>query len=441
MLSAVSFGDTYKLGSHLDAGACRRVQAVLEVRGELRLNADGRELDTLPLEVEGRFIYDERILQATDDPWQRRAARRYQEASAKIKAGDGLVNRGLAPDHRLIVATVDGTDSSLFSPHGPLCREELDLIDIQGNSLLVEGVLPTAPVKIGDTWQPDDRKLARLFGWAVVTQSGVTARLANVQDRVALIEITGRLDGAVGGVSTEIEFNAKCNFDLDRHLLTWFAASLREKRSIGHAEPGFEVTARLRLAMQPSTVPLDLSEETLAGIVLEPDSGADLLSFESAYASYRLIHDRRWRSMIDRHDLSVFRLVDRGDLIAQCNITELPDVEPGRHLSLEEFQGEIQQKLGEHFGQVVEASQAAGEGGSRVLRVVVSGTASEIPIQWIYYHISSREGRRAAIAFTFESELAERFAEADRTLVETFEFLPRPEPEEARNTRDESRRS
>jgi hypothetical protein len=367
--------------------------------------------------------------------------RSYQEATAKIKAGKGLVNRSLAANHRLVVATADDAKSTLFSPLGPLCREELDLIDIQGNSLLVASVLPAEPVKIGDSWKPDPRRMARLFGWDVAIESGVTARLAGVQDGVALIELTGRMDGSAGGVAAEIELNAKCNFDLNHRLVTWYAVSLREKRSIGHAEPGFEVTARLRMAMQPMAVPPELSKESLAGVPLEPDAGADLLSFESAAANYRLVHDRRWRSMIDRHDLSVFRLVDRGDLIAQCNITELPDVEPGRHLSLEEFQGEIQQKLGEHFGQVVEASQTTGESGYRILRVVVSGMASEVSIQWVYYHLSSEQGRRAAIAFTFEAELAERFAEADRTVVDSFEFTPRPEPQQARRPADDLRRS
>ena len=67
--------------------------------------------------------------------------------------------------------------------------------------------------------------------------------------------------------------------------------------------------------------------------------------------------------------------------------------------------------------------------------------ASEIPIQWVYYHISDDQGRRAALAFTFESKLVERFAEADRTLVETFQFTPRRQPTEARRPEDDAARS
>jgi hypothetical protein len=135
--------------------------------------------------------------------------------------------------------------------------------------------------------------------------------------------------------------------------------------------------------------------------------------------------------MLDRPDLCVLRCVDRGDLLAQCNISPLPDLAPGQHLSLEEFQAEVLRSLSERSGQIIEANQSDGEGGLRVLRVVAAGNVAEIPIQWVYYHLSSEKGRRVSLAFTLESKLVERFAEADRTLVDTFEFTPRPEPQEA----------
>jgi hypothetical protein len=434
--TTVLFGDTYELGTPPAADSCRRVQVALEVRGELRLNPDGKRVVTLPLEVEGRLLYDERILMASDEPWQRQAVRSYAEALAKIKAGKGVVNRSLDEDQGLIMAVVKEDESLLFCPREPLRRETLDLIDVQGNSLLVDRLLPAEPVGIGDTWKPEEPWLARLFGWDLVTQSDVTAQLASVTERVALIEFRGRMEGSTGGVSAEIELNGRGNYHLDQKLMTWYAVSLREKRAIGHAEPGFEVTARLRMAMQPGTAPPELADSQLATLPQTSGASADLLAFQSDHADFRLLHDRRWRSMLDRHDLSVFRLVDRGDLVAQCNVSELPDFEPGRHLSLDEFRADVQQKLGEHFGQIVEASQTESSHGNRILRISVSGMASEISIQWIYYHISNDQGRRAAMAFTFESELVERFAEADRTLVESFQFLARRQPTEARSAAD-----
>lgn len=430
-------GETYRLDSSWEAGLCRQVQVALEVRGELRLNADGQRLVSLPLEVEGRLQYAERILSVEQEPWQRQAVRSYSHALAKIKAGQGVVNRTLDDNQGLIMALVKKDQSLLFCPNQPLRRETLDLIDVQGNSLLVDRLLPTEPVKIGDQWEPEERWLARLFGWDLVTQSDVTARLVRVEERVALLEFSGRMEGSTGGVASELELNGKGNFDLEQRLVTWYAVSLREKRAIGHAEPGFEVTARLRMAMKTAAEPPELADSNLARLSTNSGRSADLLSFVSDHARFQLLHDRRWRSMLDRHDLSVFRLVDRGELVAQCNVSELPEFEPGKHLSLDEFQADVQRNLGEQFGQIVEASQAESDGGNRILRVVVSGMASEISIQWIYYHISDDQGRRAAMAFTFESDLIERFGEADRTLVESFQFRARGEPLEARQNAED----
>ncbi len=434
-------GEKYHLDSRWEVGSCRQVQVALEVRGELRLNADGQRLVSLPLEVEGRLQYAERIMNVEQQPWQRQAVRSYSHAMAKIKAGQGVVNRRLDENQGPIMALVKEDESLLFCPNRPLRRETLDLIDVQGNSLLVDRLLPTEPIKVGDQWYPEERWLARLFGWDLVTHSDVTARLVSVEKRVALLEFGGRMEGSTGGVASELELTGKGNFDLDQRLLTWYAVSLREKRAIGHAEPGFEVTARLRMALKAAAVPPELADSELAQLPTNTGRSADLLSFVSDHADFQLLHDRRWRSMLDRHDLSVFRLVDRGDLIAQGNVSELPEFEAGRHLSLSEFQADVQQNLGEQFGQIVEASQSESPGGNRILRVVVSGMASELSIQWIYYHISDDQGRRAAMAFTFESDLIERFGDADRTLVESFEFRARRKPLEARHPTEDGLRS
>jgi hypothetical protein len=246
-----------------------------------------------------------------------------------------------------------------------------------------------------------------------------------------VLDLQGTIQGAIGGVASEIVFKAKSNYDLNRHQVTWFAASLKEDRAIGHAEPGLDVTARLRVAIDPATTSRYLSDATLRGLSLEADSGTRPLVFESRNSNFRLTHDPRWRAMIDRHDLCIFRFVDLGDLIAQCNISELPDVEAGKHMALEEFQGEVQRALGDKFGQIVDGSKWVSDDGTQVLRIEVSGMVSEIPVIWLHYHLSSPEGRRAALAFTLETKLLERFAENDRLMVDTFEFLARPEPAEA----------
>ena len=427
---------TYDFSPSGERHATQRVLVAVEMRGELKVQAEGGKVDRLPLEGTGKLDYDEKLLQATADPWLRRSVRYYRQAEAHIKVGKGINTPKFDEPNRLICVQVDQQSALIYSPLGPLTREQLELLDVQANSLVLPSVLPDRPVRVGDQWRLDDRKLAPLVGLDVITKSSVRATLAEVDGGTALIELAGQIAGGAGGVSSEIKLRAKCNFDLRRKQITWFAASIAEQRAIGHAEPGLDVTARVRVALAPTADSPQLSDRLLAELPLEPSPGCELLKFESGKAHVRLVHDRRWHVMMDRHDLVVLRFVDQGDLVAQCNVSPLPDLEAGKQLPLEAFQADVQRSLGEHFGQIVEASQWEAEDGKRILRIVAAGMASDVPIQWTYYHVSNSQGRRAAIAFTLASKLVERFAEADQTLIGTFGFLPRPKPTEAPASRE-----
>jgi hypothetical protein len=97
-------------------------------------------------------------------------------------------------------------------------------------------------------------------------------------------------------------------------------------------------------------------------------------------------------------------------------------------MALEAFQDDVKKTLGKNFGQVVEASQEAIDGGIRSLRVVVSGTASELPIQWMYYHLSDDAGNRLALVFTIEGSLAPKYPQIDRELVTGARFVAAKQP-------------
>ena len=207
--------------------------------------------------------------------------------------------------------------------------------------------------------------------------------------------------------------------------------AVNEKRSIGHAEPGFDVVSQVRVAIEPINKSDPLTEKSVAGLPLDVNAASTLLTFDTAKSYFRMLLDRRWRVLTDRHDITILRLIDRGDLIAQCNLASLPELPAGRQLSLEELQDDIKQSLEKNAPQFVEATQAIDDDGLRVLRVVVVGQVAELPIQWAYYHLSNNAGRRASFVFTLESSLIERFAEIDRALTGTFQFLPRPTPTES----------
>ncbi len=111
--------------------------------------------------------------------------------------------------------------------------------------------------------------------------------------------------------------------------------------------------------------------------------------------------------------------------MAQCNVSSLPQANVEKLPSLSKFQEDIETGLGESFGQFISAKQETNHLGYRVFRVVVDGDASEVPIQWVYYHVADRTGRQLTMVFILEAELIERLTGADEQLAAAVQFVDR----------------
>ncbi len=401
----------------------QQVHTVVEVQGKLAINTDGKSVRHLPMAAKGELRYREKFLPSSRERAGIQSVRQYDLADAQIRIQDSQIDQALRAERRLIACRI--TDSvELTSLSGPLSREELELIDTAGNSACLDMLLPGKSVALGGNWNLADDAVARLLGLDAVGQQNVVGTLKKVEDGQAIIDLTGSVSGAVGGVSTELEVEGKVNFDLTVRSVSWLALQYQEKRAIGHAQPGYDATIRVRVEAKPIDNAPELAEPSLAGLLANDRTGQSLLEFKAEKAGIAFLYDRRWSVMVDRFDTIILRLIDRGDLIAQCNITRLPALEKGKQLALAEFQRDVEQTLRENKAQIVDAAQSPNDDGLRVLRIVVSGTASELPIQWVYYHVSDAAGQRASLVFTMEAKLVERFAQIDQELVENLELSP-----------------
>ena len=400
----------------------RQVTLKIEAAGELKLNADGQKVTRRPVQVAAELTYDELLAP------NGKAVRSYSQAQAKLQIGNTSFPTRLDDDHHVIAVHREGEQAVLYSPLGPLTRDELELLQSPGNGPSLSDLLPEQEVAIGDSWSIPDTVLARLLWLDAVSSSEVKATWKSLDESTALVTLQGPVSGAVGGIATDIDLQGKLNYDVAQKLVTWVALGIKENRSIGHAEPGFETTTQVKIAIRRLDASTALSAETLARLPLDYLPGNGLLQYESTEGRFRALLDRRWRLMVDRHDLTVLRLIDRGDLIAQCNLSRLPALAPGKQFPLEELQDDIKQSLGKNFRQFVEASQSQTDDGLRILRVAVVGEASELAVQWNYYHVSNDKGQRLALVFTFESNLLDRFADVDRPLAASLQFLSDPEP-------------
>jgi hypothetical protein len=416
---------TYDLSADYPRGFQQQVRVIVEVAGDLKVNADGKDVKRLPLKVAAEMLYSERRL-AADRADFSHTVRQYETAQATIRIQNSETKQTLRDDRRLIAAEVRPDNATLFSPLGPLTREELELIEIPGAGLIPAGLLPSQRVKTGETWQPSDANVALLMNLDAVLKQNIVCKLEEVQDGVAIISAAGKASGAVGGISSDIELKLKINVNLKQRMITWLAIALKEDRAIGHAQPGFDTVTRIRLIAAPLENAAQLTEQQLARLPLTATPGSTLLEMTTEKGGYELLQDRRWFVMSDRYDVAVLRLIDRGDLVAQCNVSKLPSLPKGQQLTLEGFQQDVKKSLGKSFAQFIEAGEDKSDNGIRILRVTVAGFASELPIQWIYFHLSDDNNHRASLVFTLESKLVEKYGGLDRELVSGFRFLGLP---------------
>jgi hypothetical protein len=411
-----------------------RVAISLQVGGDMTLANEGSP-KKLAMSVVANLTYDERLLTVATDNEPARAIRYYDAAQAAIKVDKGGEKPTLAAERRLIaVEKAPDRPAVIYCPAGPLTREELDLIDVPGNPLLADPLLPPNPVALGESWKLANQTLGGLLGLEAVSWTDVTSVLGQVTGGVAEIAAAGNVSGAVGGVSTEIEMKAKYKFDLKLKRIIYLALLIKEKRAIGHIGPGLDTVAKLIVTIDRAPENEHLTPTALAKVPQQLTPERAQLSYASASRQFRFKYDRHWYVTSDEPRLAVLRFMQRGELVAQCNVAALPGGQ-SKPVSLAEFQQDVQQTLGKQFGQFTNASQSTNEAGCTVFRVVVRGTVSQLPIEWIYYLVADSNNQRVSLAFALEQSLEDRFENADRALVSALRLPEHPAPTATRATR------
>jgi hypothetical protein len=129
--------------------------------------------------------------------------------------------------------------------------------------------------------------------------------------------------------------------------------------------------------------------------------------------------------MADRGDHMLMKYVENNKPFAQCNITRLPDLDPGQHQSLEGFQADLRTSLGEQFSQFLEASEGQTEGGLRLLRTVSQGIAQDLDVTWIHLHLSNDQGERFTLVFTMDASNLAKLEGQDLQIASGFRIEPR----------------
>lgn len=427
-----AFAESYEFKEPVQDARTFNVDSTIRVKGQLETAIKTGQARSLKLDVDGKFQYLERRLPGTGrDAEAFRSLRYYEAATATIDVqGQKTYARG-SDKHRLIVAegTLEGL--SLHAPNSHLLPSELELLNSPGDSLPVLALLPQSTVDVGEVWTPDRWVLQSLTGLEAVLKSELTCQLDSVEDQLATISFTGSIEGATVGAQTNISVKGKLQFRLNQNYISQLELQQTEKRSVGSVSPGMKVTADVNWTRSIATAPGPLTDQMLASIPLETNPESKYLSFEPPW-DVRLLLPRDWYVFHQTGQVAVLRLLDKGSLVSQANISKIPTVKPGEHTSEEQFQQDIRSSLGDKLVKILKAENLSTDDGRFIHRVTVAGKANEIPVQWIYYLCAAPSGRQISFVFTVDEKLINELDNRDMDIVLSLKFLdPKPAPVQA----------
>jgi hypothetical protein len=416
------------LTPRLSAEDLAQVTAEVTMGGTVKVpQKDGNagETQELPTSVQTSLRYDECRFAPSSGTRPTRSARYYDQAEVVIKVDKDGQTQKLADERRLITVANPGGRLLMSSPGGPLLREELDMIDAFGDSLIVDGLLPTQPVADGDTWNNDPAVLAGLLSLDSVANCDVQSVLDKFNADFAISRLEGTVVGTFDGAATAMEIKGVYMFDRKLSRVTKLNLAVKEKRSIGGATRGLDGVAKLKMTIQSIPTSEHLTADALAPLRAQTASpAAQALQLDGSKQGFRLLHDRKWFVTNKERETMTLRRVEQDDVIAQCTIASLPSKSAGRQTTLDQFIEDIRVTLKESFGQLVSSRQWNNSHGHHCLEAVVRGKADGVPVEWHYYMVQPESGSRVSIAFTIDGQMVDRLANADHAIVNALELVP-----------------
>ena len=412
-----------------------RVRSMIELNGEVHLKAQNAPTTRIdgkpsiarkaPVQSKSTLDYDQQYLLGNDDQ-STRAYLFFHEAHSEITVDRHTTQTVLRDGCKQIVKLATGRGICPVALNQPLFAAERDLVNGAVDSMYLDQLLTDKEVAIADKWTIDRVSAARLLHLDAILDGDLTVCLVDSDDDKAHLEIAGKIQATARDVSTELDIKGKALMDRKGGFVSWLALQIDETREIGEAEPGFQVTAQIKVLRAPIESMTSGRSLAEAWSQAPNPSAAEMLQFQSDLGFYRFLADCRWSTYRDNGEEATLRYIVNNRRVAQCNITNLVDFEPGQQLTLEAYQADLERLASRTGRDVLEATEQLTASKHRLLRVTMSGSVEGVPLRWIHYHVSNDNGRRLALVFTTDESSLEIFAQQDSQIIDSLELLAWP---------------
>ncbi len=379
-----------------------------------------------PLDTRILVNFDQRVTNASANSAQ--AVRVFDQAKAEIKAGRGATSSKLSSNNELILARIKSNNKDLSeyqfaSVADTLTQREYELVKNPADPLTFHRVFNKKNAKVGDKWKVGESDAASFLALDRIISSELFLSLESVKGGVARIFVSGIVKGEIDDAIAEMKVNGLATLDLATQQITALRMDIETNRRVGQVAPGFDGQVKIDLSIRPINDNPRIDRQAL-NRAYRGKKVRFTFKVDQENSDFTIDCDPRWRVIASEKEGAILRYIDDGQLLAQCNVVQLPDRPVDKPLKLEEFKLEVGKIISQSQAKIVNASESQTPNGLNALRLLVSGIESNIPVNWLYYHLTSSDGRRLTVVFTLEQDVADEFGDADRSLVEQVRFKP-----------------
>lgn len=393
----------------------------LKLGGDLMVRS-GDKTVTLTLAASAQHQFPERVLNLDDGNRPVRVARFYDQAQANITVHGVTSKRTLRPERRLQVAQVLKDDTVTYSPAGPLTREEYELTGEHLNTLAIHGLLPKLEVEVGETWEPDTVTVQAITGLDGVISHELKCKLDKADGTLAVVSIAGTVIGIAGG--SEVTINVAARLEVDQKSEHWTSLTWKQKEERGHGpvNPASKTEGTTTVRRTFSAKADAVSDAVISNLPEVPGAGLLLLVFRDEKGRWEFLYDRNWHVVAQTEQYTVLRVLDRGELVGQLNVTPLPKLKAGQHISTDEVRKIVSDVPGLKVEQILQTGEVPAEAGHWIYRISIAGRSDDTAILQNFYAVAGPQGDQVLLSFTTEVAQAERLGGRDLAIVGTVTF-------------------
>ena len=333
------------------SGDASRAVVELKAEGSFRPATlpGAAEARPLALKVETRVEFVERVGSVDPQGQPRRTFRQVEGAAAAINGEVRPSSSALRPEVATLVADRRDASVAITSAGGPLTRSELELVQGPGDPLALGSLLPTRPVAVGDRWIVGQLAARNLSGYDALATNALEATLEAVDAGSARVRLLGTIRGAALGGEGSMACDGSITFDRRANRVDRLTLRRAETRRAGPVEAGLDVKSVITVARQAAPLVKPLDDDELLARAVEASRGPDLLLFNAPDGKFTLLHDRDWHLYWDDDRQVILKRLDRGEMVAQCNLSAGPGAGKGRHQDVEQFKADLKKALGDRF--------------------------------------------------------------------------------------------